>query len=430
MTRKRGKPSVAILALMVVVAAPRLGFGYATFTHQELVDLAWNGFIQPLLLQRYPGTSEIGLREAHAYAYGGCLIQDLGYYPFGKELFSDLTHYVRSGDFVLALLREAHNVNEFAFAIGALSHYVGDSVGHAEAVNPSTALTFPDLARRYGPIVTFEEDPIAHVRTEFGFDVAQTALSRYAPYEYRKQIGLRVSRAALERAYYETYGLTVRSILGPPRAAIASYRVAVRRVIPLFAKATIVNVHRHLPPDTPGLALDLLRTNISQTDYARSWSQYQRGPRLEDHVLGIIVHLIPKIGILKILAIEPPSIETEDLFVKSLNNALSRFQGLLTELSKSSSVELALPNRDLDTGSRTRPGAYKLTDRAYAELLHKVTAQPDLQIPSALREDILAYYSDPDAPISTKRNGKAWKKVKAQLDFLEHHATADRRPEH
>ena len=200
---------------------------------------AWNGFIQPLLLQRYPGTSEIGLREAHAYAYGGCLIQDLGYYPFGKELFSDLTHYVRSGDFVLALLREAQDVNEFAFAIGALSHYVGDSVGHSEEVNPATALTFPDLAKRYGRLVTFEDDPIAHVRTEFGFDVAQTALSRYAPYEYRKQIGLRVSRAALERAYYETYGLTVRSILGPPRAAIGSYRVAVRRVIPLFAKATI-----------------------------------------------------------------------------------------------------------------------------------------------------------------------------------------------
>ena len=69
--------------------------------------------------QRYPGTTETGLREAHAFAYGGCLIQDLGYYPFGKELFSDLTHYVRSGDFVLALLREARNVNEFALPSGS-----------------------------------------------------------------------------------------------------------------------------------------------------------------------------------------------------------------------------------------------------------------------------------------------------------------------
>ena len=111
--------------LMVAVAAPQLGLGYATFTHEELIDLAWNHSIRPLLLQRYPGTTEIGLREAHAYAYGGCLIQDLGYYPFGETLFSDLTHYVRSGDFVLALLRDAQSVNELAFAIGALSHYVG-----------------------------------------------------------------------------------------------------------------------------------------------------------------------------------------------------------------------------------------------------------------------------------------------------------------
>jgi hypothetical protein len=427
MTLKRGSCFIAIL-VPLVAATPQLGFGYATFTHQELIDLTWNDSIRPLLLQRYPGTTEAGLREAHAFAYGGCLIQDLGYYPFGKELFSDLTHYVRSGDFVLALLRDARNVNEFAFAIGALSHYAGDAIGHSEGINPSTAITFPDLERQYGPIVTFEEDPIAHVRTEFGFDVAQTAFFRYAPYEYRKRIGFRVSRAVLERAYYETYGLTVRSILGPPIAAMDSYRVGVRRVLPLFAKATIVNVRRHLPTDQPGPPLQQLLASISKTDYATNWNQYQHGPTLEDHVLGIVVRLIPKIGILKILAIKPPSAQTEELFVKSLNVALTQFQTLLAELSENPSNELALANRDLDTGSKVRPGAYKLTDRAYASLLHKVTARPGLPIPSALRENILAYYADPEAPISTKRNRKAWNKVLAQLKVLENPA-ADGRQE-
>lgn len=428
MTPKRVSPSIVTL-LLLVVAAPQCGFGYATFTHEELIDLAWNDSIRPLLLQRYPGTTETGLREAHAFAYGGCLIQDLGYYPFGKELFSDLTHYVRSGDFVLALLGDAQNVNEFAFAIGALSHYVGDSIGHSEGINPSTAITFPDLERQYGPIVTYEEDPIAHVRTEFGFDVAQTAFFRYAPYEYRKRIGFRVSRAVLERAYYETYGLTVRSILGPTIGAMSSYRVGVRRVIPLFAKATIVNVRRHLPPDQPGPALQHLLARISKTDYATNWNQYQHGSSLEDHILGIIVRLIPKIGILKILAVKPPSAQTEELFVKSLNVAVTQFQALLEELSKRPLSELTLDNRDLDTGSKVKPGVYRLTDRAYAELLDKATAKPGLPIPPALREDILAYYANPEAPISTKRNRKAWKKVLAQLEFLKNPETADSRQE-
>lgn len=406
------------------MAAPQGAFAYGTFTHEQLIDLAWNSSIRPLLLDRYPGTSESGLRVAHSYAYGGCLIQDLGYYPFGKELFSDLTHYVRSGDFVLALLRDAQNVNDYAFAIGALSHYVGDSIGHSEGVNPSTAITFPELEKQFGPIVTYEESPTSHVRTEFGFDVAQTARLRYAPYAYRQQIGLRVSRPLLERAFFETYGLSVRSILGPPRAAMDSYRVAVRRVIPLFAAGTIVNVGSHLPPDLPGPALQHLSAAISRTDYARYWSTYQHGPTVKDHLLGIVVRLIPKIGVLRILAIEPPSSQTEDLFVKSLDAALTQFQELLTELSHTPG-QLTLANRDLDTGAKVRPGAYRLTDWTYAQLLHKVAETPGLPIPSGLRRDILTYYADPEAPISTKKNRKAWENVLAQLEYLKLEAPAD-----
>jgi hypothetical protein len=362
---------------------------------------------------------------AHSYAYGGCLIQDLGYYPFGKELFSDLMHYVRSGDFVLSLLRNAHNVNDFAFAIGALSHYIGDSVGHSEGVNPSTAITFPELEKQFGRSVTFEDSPTSHVRTEFGFDVAQTARWRYAPYAYRQQIGLRVSRPLLERAFFETYGLTVRSILGPPLAAMDSYRVAIRRVIPLFASGTIVNVRSHLPPEPRSAAFQQLSASIAQTDYAKNWSQYQRGPTVKDHLLGIVVRLIPKIGILRVLAIEPPSSQTEDLFVASLNTALTEFQGFLTELSRAPQGDLKLANRDLDTGAKVRPGAYRLTDRTYAQLLRKVTENPGLAIPPGLRQDILAYYEDPEAPISTRSNRKAWKNVMAQLEYLRLQVPAD-----
>ena len=418
MTLKRRSHLIALSVLMAALAAPQLAFGYAMFTHEELIDLTWNDSIRPLLLERYPGTTESGLREAHSFAYGGCLIQDLGYYPFSKALFSDISHYVRTGDFVLALLRDAQNVNDFAFAIGALSHYVGDTVGHPQAVNPSTGIAFPDLEKKYGRQVTFEDDPVAHVRTEFGFDVAQIAFYRYAPHEYRKQIGFRVSRAVLERAYYETYGLTMRSILGPARSAVASYRTAVGRTIPLFVMAVIVNVGDHLPPDPPDPPLQQLLADISQTDYAKYWSRYHHRPTLEDHVLGAIVRVLPKIGDLKMLAVKPPSEQTEDLFVKSLNLALSQFRNLLADLLKNPSSELALANRDLDTGARARPGTYELADRTYAQLLHKLMEKPGRPVPRGLRDDILAYYADPTAPIGAKRHRKAWSRVIAELAEL------------
>jgi hypothetical protein len=266
--------------------------------------------------------------------------------------------------------------------------------------------------------VTYEDEPTAHVRAEFGFDVAQISRWRYAPLAYRDHIGFHVSRPLLERAFYETYGLTVPGILGRPRAAIASYRSSVRHIIPLFAKATIVNVRGHLPPDPPNAELQHLLAAISKTDYAQHWTQYHRKPTLEDHLLRVVIRLIPKIGILRILAIKPPTTQTEELFVKSLNNALEIFRDLLDELSMSPSDDLVLVNRDLDTGNLVKPGAYELTDQTYSELLQKITAQPGLPVPPGLRENILAYYSDPNAPISTKKNRKAWERVRSELDIL------------
>ena len=92
--------------MLLVCALSQVCSGYSVLTHEQIVDLLWDEQIKPLLLQKYPGTSAEDLRVAHAYAYGGCLIQDMGYYPFGNRFFSDLAHYVRSGDFVAALLRK------------------------------------------------------------------------------------------------------------------------------------------------------------------------------------------------------------------------------------------------------------------------------------------------------------------------------------
>jgi hypothetical protein len=112
----------AVALLLVVLMCSGGSFAYSVLTHEEIVDLVWAEQIRPPLLQRYPGLTEDQIKEAHAYAYGDAVIQDLGYYPFGSRDFSNL-HCVRSGDFVRELLLGSQDVNEYAFALGALSHY-------------------------------------------------------------------------------------------------------------------------------------------------------------------------------------------------------------------------------------------------------------------------------------------------------------------
>jgi Zinc dependent phospholipase C len=152
------------LCIPLMTAWPRSGEAYGALTHHELIDQAWTTVIVPILLNRFPSLTAEQLRKAHAYAYGGCVVQDFGYYPFANEFFSDLTHYVRSGDFVQKLFQHAHTANELAFAIGALSHYVGDSIGHSQATNPSVAIMFPKLRGKYGSSVTMRRGSTSTAR--------------------------------------------------------------------------------------------------------------------------------------------------------------------------------------------------------------------------------------------------------------------------
>ncbi len=108
-TRSRLRTFQALIAILVIFAGGQISVAYSVLTHEEIVDLVWDDQIRPLILQRYPGLSEDQIREAHAYAYGGAVIQDLGYYPFGSVEFSDLVHYVRSGDFVRELLAQSQD---------------------------------------------------------------------------------------------------------------------------------------------------------------------------------------------------------------------------------------------------------------------------------------------------------------------------------
>ena len=196
------KAPCSLLLALAIIMLPVTAPAYSVLTHEQLIDMAWNDSIRPLLVARFPKISASGLREAQAYAYGGSAIQDIGYYPFGKQFFSNLTHYVRTGDFIASLFRNAHNADELAFAVGALSHYLGDNTGHSECINPATAVEFPKLARKYGEAVTYEESPHGHVRTAFTFDIDDISRHRFAPAAYVRDVGLMVPRALVERAFY------------------------------------------------------------------------------------------------------------------------------------------------------------------------------------------------------------------------------------
>jgi Zinc dependent phospholipase C len=412
----------AILALLLVLFAfNQPGFGYSVLTHQQIIDLAWKESIRPVLLSRYPNTAEAELRRAQAFAYGGCAIQDAGYYPFGHVFMSDLTHYVRTGDFVAALIRDARNVNELAFALGALSHYVGDSYGHQDAVNPSTAIEFPNLAAKYGPVVTYDESPHGHVRTEFAFDINQLSKRRFAPKAYLQHIGLEVSGRLLEQAFFETYGLHLSSMTVDGKAAVGSYRRSVRSFLPDFAYAEVLLHKKSFPDDLPSAQFDKFQKRLADADFNNGWEQYRKKPGLRTHLLAFVIIIVPKIGPMSYLAIRGPNQETEQKYVASVNRTLDRYGELLRDLTRAPQADPAatmnLENRDLDTGYRVKPGAYPLTDQTYAQLLNRLTKGSG-PVPDELKRDIEGYYADPSAPITTKKNTKAWQRVQRELAQL------------
>ncbi len=404
--------------MVAAMLAPQTTGAYSVFTHEELIDLTWRSAIRPLLLERFPSSTDAQLREAHAFAYGGCDAQDMGYYPFGSNFFSELTHYVRAGDFINNLFRESRNVDEYAFAIGALSHYIGDSIGHSVAVNPSTAIAFPGLAKKYGPIVTYDENPHAHVRTEYAFDIGQLSKRTFAPPAFMRFIGFRVPRGLLERAFVATYGIEVRELVGKTLPAMRSYRTSVRTLIPVFSNAEIVLHGKQFAPDADTAEYRQFVKQLRRADYERHWAYTYRKPGIGSHLLAIVIKIIPKVGPASYLAIKIPDAQTEALYIESVNRSAGDYRRLLDALRAHPTAALDLPNRDLDTGARVKAGDYPLTDDTYAELVSRLTSDPNRIIPDGLRENILEYYGDLSAPISTKKHPREWKRLTSELQVI------------
>ena len=401
-----------ILLIILISCGP--SSAYSVLTHEEIVDLLWTDEIRPLLLKRYPGLSEDQIREAHAYAYGGAVIQDLGYYPFGSREFSDLVHYVRSGDFVRNLLLESRDVNEYAFALGALSHYASDIAGHP-AVNEAVAIQYPKLRAKFGKSVRYAQDKTAHLKTEFGFDTVQVAKNRYASQQYHDFIGFQVSKPLLERVFPVVYGAELKDVLTHEDLAVGSYRFSVSRLIPQMTQVALQTHKKDLMHETANFSKRKFLYRLSRSGYEKEWGKDYVKPGVGTRIMSTLLWYMPKIGPFKGLAFNNPTAKTEDLYFKSINTTVDQYRALLEQVRSDS---LVLPNRDLDTGNGTKAAEYSLTDDTYAKLLAQLSERKFDLTSSALRANILDFYSDLSAPIETKKNQVRWNNVLISLDQL------------
>lgn len=404
----------AVSVLFLLLAATGISNAYSVLTHEQIVDLVWLDHIRPMLLKRFPGANEEQLRRAHAHAYGGCLIQDMGYYPFGNKQFSDITHYVRSGDFIMYLLKDSQDIDEYAFALGALSHYVSDVWGHP-AVNQAVAIRFPKLQRKYGSLVTYAEDPKEHIRTEFGFDVVQVAKNRYTSDAYHDFIGFEVAKPLLERAFVDTFGLELTDIFNNEDRTIGSYRRAVSKTIPTLTKAALVTRRQRMMQEDPTLSKKKFLYYLSRSQYERDWGGNYQHIGFGARLVAFFVKLLPKVWWLRAAKITDPTPETENLYLKSVGDTVEH---MIAALKDAQAGKLHLENRDFDTGKPTTPGEYSLTDGAYAMLVHKLAARNFDHLTPDLRANILQFYGDLSAPLDTKRRPDDWKELLVNLQKL------------
>jgi Zinc dependent phospholipase C len=404
-----------LLALVLCLALPNEADAYAVLAHEAIIDAVWATNLGPLLLKRFPDATKEELKEAHAYAYGGAIIQDMGYYPHGSFFFSDLTHYVRSGDFVLALLRDSKDLNGYAFALGALAHYAADSEGHPLGTNRAVPLLYPKLQKKYGDTITYEQDPLAHVKTEFGFDVLQVAQGRYAPDAYHDFIGFEVSVPLLEQAFQETYGLELKSILTNEDKVLGSYRHAVSQLLPKATRIAWSLKKDDIMKDQPSITKKKFLYNLSRASYQKNWGNNYQEPTFGEKFLAFLARITPKIGPLKVLQFKTPTPAAEKLFEASFNATLDRYRTLLDQQAH---AQPSLPNDNFDTGGVTGPGKYRLNDETQAKLLDALAKQKFAGASSEVRAELLQFFADPEASYAVKKKPKEWVKIQAELEQL------------
>jgi hypothetical protein len=389
--------------------------GYSVLAHEAIVDALWEVNFKPVLLARFPKATPEQLKEAHGYAYGGAIIQDLGYYPHANPRFSDLTHYVRTGDFIAALITESQSLDEFAFALGALSHYTSDIDGHRFATNVGEALLYPKLKRKYGDVITYEDNPSGHLKTEFGFDVLEVAKGNFAPEAYHDFIGFNVATPVLERAFRDTYGLELKDLFGNFDCTIGSYRRTVSKTVPKATRIAWAARKDDIQKSAPGMTRVKFLYTMKRSSYEREWGKQYDRPSAGERALAVLLKLVPPIGPLKTLRFKMPTPDVETLFRQSFDRSAKQYRAMVDGTKINS---LHLENTNYDVGVITPAGVYKLDDDTHAYWLNLLAQKTFSTTTAPIGDELLGYYSNLNAPLHTKQHSKDWKRLLAQLDEL------------
>ncbi|HMK03710.1 MAG TPA: zinc dependent phospholipase C family protein [Ferruginibacter sp.] len=403
------------ITVIFVVCCPVSSKAYSVLTHEAIVDASWESSILPLLKNKYPGSTEEQLKQARAFAYGGAIAPDMGYFAFGSHLFTDLVHYVRSGDFIHALLDEAREVNEYAFALGFLCHYMSDKYGHSIAINKCVPIAYPKLKNKFGDVVVYEKDHTSHRRVEFAFDVLQTARGNYASRSYHGFIGFEVSRPVLERAFSKTYGLDINGVFGNLSLAIGTFRWSVKNLFPAMTRAAWVikkNEIRKLQPTATSRSFNY---RMSRASYYREFGKEHSRPGFFANAFSWVIRILPKVGTLRSLKIKEPGPAEEKLFIQSFDTVVLNCAAAMKNLNTQS---IRFANINYDTGDDTAPGDYELADNNYGKLLLKLSEQKFDLLSPALKENIIAFYGNSNAAIAAKNNLEEWGKTMKALEEL------------
>jgi len=387
---------------------------YSSLTHLAIVDANWERALLPLLKQRFPNATAAELLQAHAYAYGGSIAPDLGYQPGGSKLFSSLVHYVRSGDFIANLFDEAKDINDYAFALGCLTHYYADIYGHEIAVNRSVPVLFPKMKLRFGDTVTYADDKVTHQRVEFSFDVIQSGRGNYAPKAYHDFIDFKFSKPVLERAFTKTYGLDINELFGNFSRTEGSFRWAVKEFIPRITRAAWRSNRKHLRDSLPNTTRRSYIYRINRRNYYSEFGREREKRSIRASVAVFFIHILPKIGPLKSFKFKPSTKETQRMFLQSFDTSVLRIENGIGRLR---STQVSFDNIDWDTGKETRLMEYHLADKTYSQLLLKLKEKNFATMSPLLKENILSFYQD-YSPTTSSLSPEQWQKTTAALEEL------------
>ncbi|MGZ3749989.1 MAG: zinc dependent phospholipase C family protein [Mucilaginibacter sp.] len=403
-----------LIIVIFALLSPLSSKGYSVFAHEAIIDASWQKSILPLLKSKYPAATDADIKIARSYAYGGSLIADMGYFPFGNPYFTDLVHYVRSGDFVENLLSEAQNINEYAFAIGALAHYETDKYGHSLGTNVAVPVVYPKIGQKFGSVVTYDDDQTSHKRMEFAFDVLQTARGNYLPQSYHDFIGFNVARPVLERAFLKTYGEDINQVFGNLSLTISTFRWSVKSLLPGLTRTAWSIKKADILKSNPTLTSRKFHYRIKKKEYYQEFGREREKPKFKERVFAFIIQILPKIGPLKSLKFQNPGPEGEKLFIKSFDTTVVYYGIALNELQYNNRLQLA--DIDFDTGKATAPGEYGLADVTYSEMVIKLQDEKFQNLNLPLKDNILSFYSKADT--TTKSNEHKKDKIDWEKTYL------------